>query len=211
MEIPSFDPKVPPHPHAAPTTSQTAVPQATAEMESGRQALREPETYPRPPPETAEDRKSEIQRAIREKEWTTTEFGLEAEGHTNVPQLKIVMVSPIQCQICATHWIPALRFCYQCFPNVAVTYIITATYTGDTYRYNCKMCFTEMKTRAAIYQQCAKNHIPKEYVDLRYPFLQDKLAVIASRDDDMDNAEVDPRTLHCDGHPPPPGATPGGY
>ena len=52
-----------------------------------------------------------------------------------------------------------------------------------------------MKTRAAIYQHCAKNHIPKEYIDLRCPFLQDKLAVIACGDKDRYNAEVNPRTL----------------
>jgi hypothetical protein len=57
------------------------------------------------------------------------------------------------------------------------------------------MCFTEMKTKAAIHQHCAKNHIPKEYVDLRCPFLQDKLAIIACGDKDRYNAEVNPRTL----------------
>ena len=51
------------------------------------------------------------------------------------------------------------------------------------------MCFIEMKIRAVI------NHIPKEYVDLRCPFLQDKLAVIACGDEDRYNAEVNPRTL----------------
>ena len=66
-----------------------------------------------------------MQRVIREQEWTTTEFGFQAEGPTHVPQLKRGMVSPIQCQLCATHQIPALRF-----PNVAVNYIITATNRG---------------------------------------------------------------------------------
>jgi hypothetical protein len=70
-----------------------------------------------------------MQRAIWEQEWTTTELGFQAEGLTHVPQLKRGMVSPIQCQLCATHQIPALRFCYQCFPNLAVNYI-TATNRG---------------------------------------------------------------------------------
>ena len=121
-EIPSFNTRVPirtrPHPLARQRRLRC------------QQALREPETYPRPPPETGEERKSKMQRAIREQEWTTTEFGFQAEGPTHVPQLKKGMVSPIQCQLCATHRIPALRFCYQCFPNVAVNYIITATNGG---------------------------------------------------------------------------------
>ena len=136
--------------------------------------FKEPESYPRPPPETSEERKIEMQRALRELEWalgeqawTTTKFGLKPESRTNVPQPEIDMVSPIQCQLCATYRIPSLRFCYRCFPNVAVNFIITATSKGGAYRYKCKMCFVEMKTRAAIYQHCAKSHIPKEYVDLR--------------------------------------------
>ena len=49
--------------------------------------------------------------------------------------------------------------------------------------------------RAGIYQHCAKNHIPKEYVNLRYPFLEDELAVITSRNEDKYNSEVNPRNL----------------
>ena len=90
------------------------------------------------------------------------------------------MVSPIQCQFCATHRIPALRFCYRCFPNVAVNYIIAATNRGDTYRYKCRMCIKEMTTRVTIYQHCLKNHVQKEYVDLRYPCRLEELAIIAS-------------------------------
>ena len=42
---------------------------------------------------------------------------MEAEGPTHVPQPKIGMVSPIQCQLCAKHGIPALCFCYRCEGN----------------------------------------------------------------------------------------------
>ena len=190
-EVPTFDPRVHP-PQAAPAPRQTTAPEAA----SGRQTFRELESYPWPPPETAEERKIEMQRGSREQEWalgeqalTTTEFGLEPEGRTHVPQPEIGIVSPIQCQLCA------LRFCYCCFPNVAVNLIITATRKGGAYRYKCKMCFVGMKTRAAIYQHCAKSHIPKEYVDLRYPFSKEELAVIASRDEDKYNTEFNPRNL----------------
>ena len=64
-----------------------------------------------------------MEMAIREQEWTTIEFGLELDGPTQIPQLEIGMVSPIQCQLCATFRIPALHFCF-CFPNVAVNCII---------------------------------------------------------------------------------------
>ena len=57
------------------------------------------------------------------------------------------------------------------------------------------MCFVEMRTRAAIYQHCAKRHIQKEYVDLCYPFHEEELSVIASKDEDKFNTEVDPRNL----------------
>ena len=50
----------------------------------------------------------EIERAIREQTWTTTEFGLDLDEPTLTPQLEMGMVSPIQCQLCATHRIPAL-------------------------------------------------------------------------------------------------------
>ena len=69
-----------------------------------------------------------MQRGSREQEWalgeqalTTTEFGLEPEGRTHVPQPEIGIVSPIQGQLYALH------FCYCCFPNVVVNLIITAT------------------------------------------------------------------------------------
>ena len=57
------------------------------------------------------------------------------------------------------------------------------------------MCFIEMRKRALIYQHCAKLHIPKEYVDLCYPFQEEEIAVIASRDEDKCNTDVDPRNL----------------
>ena len=133
--------------------------------------------------------------ALGEQAWTMTEFGLESEGRTQVPQPAVGMVSPTQCLLCATYRIPSLRFCYHCFRNVAINFIITATSVGGAYRYKCKMCFVEMRTRAAIYQHCAKRHIPVEYVDLHYPFHEEEIAVIASRDKDKYNADVDPRNL----------------
>ena len=57
------------------------------------------------------------------------------------------------------------------------------------------MYFVEMRNRAAIYHHCAKLHIPKEYVDLRYPFQEEEIAVIASKDEDEYNTVVDPRNL----------------
>ena len=112
-------------------------PKAPAKRESGRQTLREPDSYPGPPPETAEERRVKAQRALREQEWalgmqawTTTEFGLESEENTYVPQPLGGMVSLIQCLLCATCRIPALRFCYCCFWNVAINFIIRATSTG---------------------------------------------------------------------------------
>ena len=49
---------------------------------------------------------------MREQMWTTTEFGLELDEPTQTPQFEIGKVSPIQCQLCTTHCIPVLCFCY---------------------------------------------------------------------------------------------------
>ena len=68
--------------------------------------------------------------ALGEQAWTMTEFGLESEGRTQVPQPAVGMVSPTQCLLCATYRIPSLRFCYHCFRNVAINFIITATSVG---------------------------------------------------------------------------------
>ena len=57
------------------------------------------------------------------------------------------------------------------------------------------MCFIEMKNRAAIYQHCSQKHIPKDYVDLRYPFKVEEIAIITSGDEDRYNKDVDPRNL----------------
>ena len=122
-------------------------------------------------------------------------FGLESEEHTHVPQPLVGMVSPIQCLLCATYRIPSLRFCYRCFWNVAINFIIRAMSTGGAYRYKCQMCFLEMRTRAAIYHHCAQKHIPKYYLNLRYPFQEGEIAVITSGDEDRNNKDVDPRNL----------------
>ena len=74
-------------------------------------------------------------------------------------------------------------------------HIITTTPRGGTYRHKCRMCFKMMSTRSAIHQHCVKEHIPKDYIDFRYPFCLEELAVIASGDEDKYNNEVDPRTL----------------
>ena len=88
-----------------------------------------------------------------------------------------------------------MRFCYRCFRNVAINFIIRATSAGGAYRYRCQICFVKMRTRAAIYQHCAQKHILKEYVHLRYPFQEGEIAVITSGDEDMYNKYVDPRNL----------------
>ena len=119
--------------------------------------------------------------------WTTTEFGLEPEEDSNVPQTGWDMVSPIQWLSCATYRIPALRFCYRCFNNVAVNHIIRATNAGGSNRYRCHMCFIETKTRAAMYQHCSQTHIPK---DFRYPFKEHEIAIITSGDKDRYNMDV---------------------
>ena len=128
-----------------------------------------------------------MQRAQREQgwaldtqTWTTTKFGLEPEEDSNVPQTGWGMDSPIQCLLCATFRIPALRFCYQCFNNVAGNHIIRVTNAGGSHRYRCHMCFIETKTRAVMYQHCSQTQIPKEYVDFRYPFKEHEIAIITS-------------------------------
>ena len=57
------------------------------------------------------------------------------------------------------------------------------------------MCFIEMKNRAVIYQHCSQKHIPKDYVDLRYPFKVEEMAIITSGDEDRYDKDVDPRNL----------------
>ena len=53
----------------------------------------------------------EMERAMREQTWTTTEFGLELDKPTQTPRFEIGKVSRIQCQLCTTHRIPVLHFC----------------------------------------------------------------------------------------------------
>ena len=192
-EVPGFNPRVP-------TTQLIPIWGAPAKREKGCQTFIEPDLYPEPPAETPEERKVKAQRALQEQEWalgthawTTTEFGLESEEDTNVPQTGWGMVSPIQCLLCATYRIPALRLCNRCFHNVAVNFIIRLTNAGGSHRYQCQMCFIDMRTRAAMYQHGSQNHIPKKYVDFRYPFKVEEIAIITSGDKDRNNKDVDPR------------------
>ena len=79
------------------------------------------------------------------------------------------------------------------FNNVAVNHLIRTTNAGGTHQYRCHMCFVEKRTRASIYQHCSQTHIPKEYVDLRYPFNEQEIAIISSGDEDRYNKDVNPR------------------
>ena len=157
-ELPGFNPRVPP----LKPTQLAQIWRAPMKRERGGQTYREPDSYPEPPAETPEERRVEAQRAQREQEWaldtqswTTTECGLGTEGDSNVPQTEWGMVSPIQCLACATYRIPALRFCYQCFNNIAVNHLIRTTNASGSHQYRCRMCFIEKRTRALIYQ-----HLP---------------------------------------------------
>ena len=44
-----------------------------------------------------------------------------------------------------------------------------------------------------MYQHCSQTHIPKEYVDLWYPFKEHEIAIITSVDKDRYNRDVNPR------------------
>ena len=132
----------------------------------------------------------EMERAMREQTWTTTEFGLELEEPTQTPQFEMCMVSTIQCQLCATHRIPVLRFCYRCFLSVAVNHIITTTNRGKRIGISA-----ECATRSAIRQHCVQEHVPRDYVDFRYPLHLGELAIITSGDEDKYKDEFDPRIL----------------
>ena len=78
---------------------------------------------------------------------------------------------------------------------MAVNQIITTTTRGGPYRYKCRMCFKEMSTRSGIRQHCVQEHVPRCYVNFRYPFQQEELAIIASGDEDKYKDKVDPRSL----------------
>ena len=195
-ELPGFNPRVPP----PRLTHLVPIWRAPMKRERGRQTFREPDSYPEPPAETPEGRRAEAQRAQQEhgwvldtQAWTTTERGLETEEDLSVPQTGWGMVSPIQCLACATYRIPALRFCYRCFNKVAVNHLIRATNLGGSHRYRCHMCFIETRTRAEMYRHCSQTHIPKEYVDFRYPFKEHEIAIITVEDEDRYNKDVDPR------------------
>ena len=197
-ELPSFNPRVPP----PKPTKLAPIWRAPMKRERGRQTFREPDSYPEPPAETPEERRAKAQRAQQEQEWaldkqawTTMEYGLKTEEDFSVPETGWGMVSPIQCLACATYRIPALRFCYRCFNNVAVNHLIRATNAGGSHRYRCHMCFIETRTRAKMYRHCSQTHIPKEYVDFRYPFKEHEIAIITSGDEDRYNKDVNPRNL----------------
>ena len=46
-----------------------------------------------------------------------------------------------------------------------------------------------------MYQHCSQNHIPKEYVEFRYPFKEEEIEIITSGDEDCYNKDIDPRNL----------------
>ena len=117
-DIPSFDPSIPPPGRRDCVRDHTA-PQrpALAERESNRPRLRPPETFPRSARQISEDIRSQERRTGLLQTWTTPVYGLKEDVQTQIPQLGICKVSPIQCRICATHRIPALHFCYRCFPR----------------------------------------------------------------------------------------------
>ena len=195
-ELPGLNPRVPP-----PKPTQLApIWRAPMKRERSRQTFREPDSYPEPPAETPKERRVKAQRAQQEQgwaldtqAWTTTEFGLETEEDSNLPQTGWEMVSPIHCLACATYRIPALSFCYRCFNNVAVNHLIRATNAGGSHQYRCHMCLIEKRTRVDMYRHCSQTHIPKEYVDFRYPFKEHEIAIITSGDEDCYNKDVDPR------------------
>ena len=53
----------------------------------------------------------------------------------------------------------------------------------------------KMVTRVKICQHGFSRHLPKEHIDLRYPFTSNKLEVIALRDEERYNREVRPSTI----------------
>ena len=56
------------------------------------------------------------------------------------------------------------------------------------------MSLKEMCTRSATCRHCIQEHVPRDYVDFRYPFHLGELAIIPSGDEDKYNDEVNPRT-----------------
>ena len=195
-DIPSLDPSIPPPGRRDRVRNHTAPQRPTlTERESNRLGLWPPETFPRSARRIREDRRSKERRTGLIQTWTSTVYGLEEDVQTQIPHLGICKVSTIQCSICATHRIPALHFCYRCFPDIAVNQIITTTTNGDTMDLEYKICFTKRSKSTEMRQHRFSAHLPQEHVDYRYPFSQTNLGVIASRDEDRYNQEVCPRTL----------------
>ena len=100
---------------------------------------------------------------------------------------------PVSAVCNLSHTVPALLL--PLFPECHHQLHHQGDKLGRAYRYRFKMCFVEMRTRAAIYQHCAQKHIPKEYVDLRFRFQEGEIAVITSGEEDRYNKDVDPRNL----------------
>ena len=195
-DIPSFNPSITPPVRTDCISNHTAPQsQAPAERESSRPRLRPPETFPRSQRQMREDRRREARRARAEQTWTTTVYGLEEDEPTQIPQLGICRVSRIQCGICATHRILALRFCYRCFPKIVVNQTITTSTNGDTIDFKGRICFLKRSTIVEMRQHGFSCHLPQEHVNFRYPLSPSELEVIASRDEDRYNREVRPRTL----------------
>ena len=59
-------------------------------------------------------------------------------------------VIPIQCGLCWTNRIPALHFCYRCFPGITVNQIIKTPADGGKIDFQCKICFTRRSTSTEI-------------------------------------------------------------
>ena len=139
--------------------------------------------------------KEEERRAGQIQTWTSTIHGLREDIRTQTPHKALCKVSLIQCRLCSTYRIPALNFCYRCFPGVAVNHIVESPADGGEIDFQCKICFTKRSMITEIRQHGFNTHIPQEHVDYRYPFFQSDLRVIPSRDEDRYNDEVRPRTL----------------
>ena len=127
--------------------------------------------------------------------YKSTIHGLQEHVRTQTPHKGLCKVSPIQCSLCSTHRLPALHFCYRCFPWVAVNQIIETPTDGGKMDFQCKICFSRRSTSTEIRQHGFDDHIPQEHVEYKYPFSQSHLRVIASKNEDRYNNEVRPRAL----------------
>ena len=194
--VPGFDPSRPPPVRAEYARGPPPTPQPPpTEKESTRPRLLPPDTYPRSARQVKEDEREEARRAAQTQTWTSTIHGLGEDSRPRTPQKGLCRVSPIQCALCRTYWLPVLQFCYRCFPSTALSHIIEPVPLGSRVEYRCILCFTRRTTRAGIRRHALDDHIPQAHVEYRYPFTQQQLLVIFTRDEDRYNQEVRPRSL----------------